>query len=314
MFNTRLEKMLRVTHPVNRTANMGAQMIRVFMRAVRKISFTMCPHIFNRIHFWRIPWQPKDMKPPRFLHKSPDIFAYMNRATIQDENHMLAQMAQQIPEKGDNVCSVNVMGMESDVQTEPLVVGGYGKTSNDRDFFMTVAVSKNRCATRRGPGFTDIRYKQEPAFIEKSKMRIKLLGFFLSGAMSCTSNMQWLFRSFARRVFPVSDSSIQNRGGAFSILLRAYTVFHNLIESCVRYVLTSIDRWSIPMKLLLATIFSAVDLSGEESKEKVVPIWRGGGFLSGLSSGKSDANVPPSLGMLSILLQRHGKFCPNGAY
>jgi hypothetical protein len=313
MVNTRFQEMLRISYPENRTPRMRTQMIRVLVCAVRKISFAMSPHIFNRIHFRRITWQPIDVKSSNFTKDITDVTSFMDRAIIQNQNHMLAQMPQQVPHENGNIGAVDIMGMKSDIQAKPIAVGRHGKTANDRNLLMLIAMSEYRRTSCGSPRFTDIGYEQESAFIDKHDMRLKFLGFFLYVATSCISSMLWPFRPVARLAVPAFDSSIRNRGVTFSIRLHAYTELRNRIESFVRYAGASTSLWSIRLWQLLGEVFSSTFLSDEGLNGMVAPSGRGGRFRSCLSCDRLDTTVPPNSGTLSISAPPYGMVCLHGA-
>ncbi len=289
-------------------------MIRIFMGAVGKIAFPMSPNMFNRIEFRSITGKPVDMKSLGLLQESFNVCSLVDGAIVPDKNNVPAQMAQQIPQKSDDLRARDVMGMETDIKTKMVAARGHGDTADGRDFITPVAVAQDRCAARRSPRFADVRYEQKTAFVQEGNMGLKFSGFFLYWAMSCASRTQWPFRLFAERVVAAFDSSSQNRGVIASILLHACNGRRSRHESAVRYALMSIGRWRVRLLQLLSAAFSSAFLSDDRSREKVVPIWPGFEFLFDLFSDRPDTTAPPNSETISISAPQPDRFCLNAAW
>jgi len=299
VLNARFKKLLRTAYSTDGTMQMRPQVNRVFMHTVGQIAFSMSPNMFNRINFRGIARKSMDMKTLGLFQENFDVCPFVDRPTVPDQNNMPAQMMQQMPQKSNDFRSGDVMGMKTDIKTQVLTTRRYGETSDDRDPITPVAMTKDRCAARRCPSFTNVRYEQKPAFVQKGKMGPKSLGFFLYEAMSCFSSVQWLFRLFEERVVPAFGSSSQNRCVTVSTPPRAYIGLRSRPESDAQYVLTSISRWRIRLHQLLAVAFSLASLSDDRSRGMAVPIWPGSEFLFGPSFDNSDAIVPPNSERLS---------------
>lgn len=288
-------------------------MIRILVRTVGKIAFPMRPYLFNGIEFRRIAGEPVDVKSFGLFQEGFHICPPVDETFIPNQDNMPAQMAQQIPQERDDFPAGDIVSMKTDIQTQTAAARGYGDTPDGRNFITAVAVTQDWRTALGGPRFPDIWYEQETTFVQKDDMRVKLSGFFLYGAMSCASTVLWLFRLFARHVFPAFGSSIRNRGVTSSIRRHAYTEFHSRPESAVRYVSASIARWSTLRHRPLSIIFPLAAVSVVRSNGKAAPISLDCGFLSVLFSGKPDTNALPNSGKLSPFEKRHGTFCLNGA-
>jgi hypothetical protein len=272
MLDTRFEKTLRTTNPAHRAPQVRTQAVGGFMAAVRQISLAMRPHVFNRIELRSIAGKPENMKAACFSKESLNIRPFMDLSTIPDEDHLFANMAQQIAKKADNFMSGDVMGMKTDVQPGSMTARRYGKTSNGRYFIPAIAVAQDRRASGRSPRFPNKRNKQKSAFIKKREMGPKFSGFFLSGARFLLSIPRLLFRPVATPAFLASGSSIRNSGAAISRPRHLYSESRILFESAVQYVSESIGRWYILRKLRLAAVSSSNPFAADLQGVAVVPI------------------------------------------
>src|SRR5271157_2782643 len=251
---------------------MSPQMIRIFMCAIGKVAFSMRPDMFNWVEFRRIARKPVDMYSFGLLQERFDIGSLMDRPVVPDQKNVFTQMAQQVPQKPDDFSTGDVMCVETDVKAHASANGGYGDTTDCRDFITPVAVAKDWCAARRSPGFPNVRYKQKPTFVQECNMGIKFSGFFLYWAMSCVSKTQWLFRFFARLAVAAFDSSSRNPCAIASIRLRAYTGCRSRHKSTARYALMSKGRWCAHEPQHPVTTLPLASLSGTRSEVMAVPI------------------------------------------
>lgn len=273
----------------------------------------MRPDIFNWIEFWSIAREGINVKPPSPLHESFDIDPFMDTASIPDEEHMPAQMTQQMSQVGDDLCTGDVIGMETDIKSETSAIRRDGETSDGRYLIVPIAIAQDRCATRRGPGSTNVRDEQEPTFVQESQMGSKFSGFFLYGAMFGFSSGRWLFRLFAERGGPVFDNSNPDCDAKASIRPLVCNGFRNGSESIARYALKSIAQWNIQPPLLLAATFSSASLCDERLTGEAFPIAPGSEFPFDLSSDRLDTSAPQNLRTPSIFPPRLGRFLLNAA-
>lgn len=127
----------------------------------------MGPNVFNRIEFGSIAGERINVKPEGPLQESFDVFPFVDTASIPDQEHVSAQMTQQMPQVSDDLGPGDVIGVEADIKSETSAVGRHGKASDGRDFIAPIAVAQDRRAARRGPGSTNVRDEQESALIEE---------------------------------------------------------------------------------------------------------------------------------------------------
>ena len=288
-------------------------MMRVFMCTIGKVAFSMRPDMFNWVEFGCVARKPVDMYSFGLLQECFDVDSLMDRSVVPDQKNMIAQMAQQVPQKPDDFSTGDVVCVETDVKAHASANGGYSDTTDCRDFIAPVAVAKYWGAARRSPGFPDVRYEQKAAFIQECNMGIKVSGFFLYWAMSCVSKTQWLFRFFARLAVAAFDSSSRNRCAIASIRPRAYIGCRSRHKSTARYALMSRGRCCAHELQHPVTTLPLASPSGPRSEVMVVPILPCSEFPGDHSSDKFDAIEPPNSGMLSILVQQCGRFRQNAA-
>ena len=253
------------------------------------------------------------MKPKDPLQESFDVFPFVDTASIPDQEHMPAQMTQQMPQVSDDLRAGDVIGVEADIKSETSAVRRDGKASDGRDFIAPIAVAQDWRAARRGPGSTNVRDEQESAFVQERQMGSKFLGFFLYGAMFGSSSGRWLFRLFAKRVVSVSDNSNPGCGAKASTPPLSCNEFRNGFESIAPYALTSIVRWNIQPPLLPAATVSSVFLSDERPTREAVPIAPGSEFPFDLSFDRLEPSALQNSRMPSTFPPRFGRVVLNAA-
>lgn len=313
MFDTRLEKSLRASDSSDGTSQMRSQVVGGFIGAVRQVSLSVCPDVFNRVEFGGITGQAVDMESFIFFQERLNIRSFMNRATIPYKNHMFSQVPQQISEKANDLMPCDVVGMESDIQAESSTTRRNCKTANRRDLLMAVAMSEDWCFARRSPCFTDKRYEHKPAFVQERQVGPKFLGFFLYWARSCFSILQWPSRFAAKPASPASGSSSQDCGVIASKLRHGYSLCRISSVSALKYASTSRCRWHDLLMRHLAATFSSNRFFVARSATEAAPTGLGSEFPFGPFSGRFETIVQLNLRMLSAFPLHGGRFCLNAA-
>lgn len=148
--------------------------------------------------------------------KFRDDCAAVDCPAIPEEDDVSLQVPQQMSEVLNDLNACDIRGMELHIESHPMAAWRNGDAGDNGDFVALVAVPQNGRLPNRGPRFSDIGNKKEPAFVEECQMSLKSLGFFLYGATSAFSTARWLFRLVEGLVFPVSESSIVSRWTSIS--------------------------------------------------------------------------------------------------
>jgi len=313
VFDARLEKLLRVVYPVKGPAEMDAEMLRVFMGAVRQVSFAMSPNLFDRIEFRCIRWEWENVEAWGVLQKNFDVFSFVDLTIVPNHDHVPAEVTHKMLQVMNDFGSRDVVCVETNIKSQPLSTGGHGEAANNRDLVTPIAVAENGCTTGRSPGSTNVRYEQEPAFVEKCQMGPKFLGFFLYGAMFAPSSGRWLPRLFATPVFPASGNSTPDRCAIISTRLHVCSELRSLSESDGPLASKSIGRWNVQRLLLLAAAVAPIFLFGGFPTKTGVPTWLGSECLADLSCDSSDTTARQNSTRLSTLRLRRDKFAPREA-
>lgn len=273
----------------------------------------MRPNVFDGIEFGGVTGKRIDVKSLDLLQEGFDVFPLVNSTAVPDKDHRSAQVAQQMLQERDDFCSGDVVGMKAHVESQAFSVGGHREASNNRDFVTPITVAEDRGAAGGGPGSTDVRDEQEPAFVEEGQMGSKFLGFFLYRAMSVSSSGRWLSRLFARLVSPASGNSIPARGAKVSTRLRACNGRRTSRGSDGPLVLRSTERWNVRRLWRLSTGGAPDLLSDERSTRRVVPTWPDFGCLAALFCDSSDTTAQRNSTRLSTSLPHRGRSDPRAA-
>lgn len=89
-------------------------------------------------------------------------------AAIPQEDHLAAQVFEQLPKEDDHFGRPDVLlRMESGVEGEALELRRYRDCRDDRGFLPVSGTPQDRGPSSRGPGPADIGDQQEAALIEK---------------------------------------------------------------------------------------------------------------------------------------------------
>jgi len=309
MFDTRLKKSLRASDSSDGTPQMCSQVVGGFVGAVRQVSLTVCPDVFNWVEFGGVTGQAEYMESFVFFQERFNIRSFMNGPSVPYKNHLLSQVPQQVSEEANDLMPCDVVSVETDIKAESSTSRRDCKTANCRDLLMAVAMSEDWCFARRSPCFTDKRYEHKPAFVQECQVGPKFLGFFLYWARSCFSILQWPSRFAAKPASPASGSSSQNCGVIASRLRHGYSLCRILSESVLKYASASICRWHDLLMRHLAATFSSNRFFVARSTKEAAPIGLGSEFPCGLPSGRFETNEQSSLKRLSAFLRHNGRFC-----
>ena len=269
--------------------------------------------MFDGIEFRRIAWEGVDMESLGPLQKGFDVCSLVDSTSIPKQDHMSAQMAQQIPQEGDDFCSSDVFHMEADIKTQAFAARRDCKSADNRDFVASIAVAQDRCTANWGPGSTDIGNEQKSAFIEKGQMGSKFFCFFLYQTTCTSSNKRWHFRLFAGRGAPASDSSSQDADVEVSKRQRECNQYHNFSELTGQYALTSIGQWNAQLRRLLAATVVPVFLFVRVLRTMVVPIELDSELHLDLSCDKFDTIAPLNLRTILRVARHRDKSALRGA-
>jgi hypothetical protein len=150
--------------------------------AIGQLLLRVGPHKLVGVELGRVGRKGVDVKPrpapKEFVHES----ALVDGAAVPEEDHLPAQVPQEVPEKPDDLHPREVGGMEVDVEPQATIGRGHREGRDGGDPVAPVAVAQEGGAAAGRPGPTDVRDEQEPAFVEEREMGATSSGVFLYGA------------------------------------------------------------------------------------------------------------------------------------
>jgi hypothetical protein len=97
-------------------------------------------------------------------------------------------VAQQASHEARDVNSLEVVGLEADVQPHMLALGGHCMGCQGRDAVMLVAVGNDWRVACRGPGAPSRGDEQKSTFIQEGQVGPQAVSFFLSPATCSASS------------------------------------------------------------------------------------------------------------------------------
>lgn len=122
------------------------------------------------------------MEPGPASNEVADDAALVDGAPVPEEDHLPAEMMQEVPEKLDDLDARDVGGVELDIQPQAAIGGGHREGRDGGGPVAPVAVAREGGEAAGRPGLADVRNEQEPAFVEEREMGATSSGVFLYGA------------------------------------------------------------------------------------------------------------------------------------
>jgi len=174
--------------------------------SVGQIRVVFAPDVFRRVEFGGISGKPFDMNAMTSSQEVLHFHALVDGPAIPKEEEGTAKMPEKMPQKRDDVQSIEVMGAHSDIESQPLPLGRKDQSVEDRNPVLLVEIVDLGGLSPEGPGPLDVRDEQEPTFVEKDQGGFEPFGVFLYAATCNASNVRWLPRPFVVLAAPVSGN------------------------------------------------------------------------------------------------------------
>jgi hypothetical protein len=223
----------------------SGQLAAVEGNAIGQIRVVFAPDVFRRVEFGSIRRKPFEMNAMTSSEKIPHFPALVDGSAIPEEEDGAAKVSEQMSQKRADVQAREIMGAHTDIESQPLPLGGKDQCVKDRNPVLLVQVADLWSLSTKCPGPFDMRDEQEPTFVEKDQVSSQCVGVFLYAASGNASTVRWPSRPFAALVAPVSGSLIPNWSKA-STHDTGDTPPRNICESNVSHGLTSRDPWRNP--------------------------------------------------------------------
>ena len=122
------------------------------------------------------------MEPRPVLDEVPDHFPLVNGTPIPEQDHLSAEMPQEMTEEVDDLDPGDVGGVELYIQPQAPIGRGDREAGDGGNPVALIAVAQKRGVAPGRPGLAHVRDEQKPAFVEERQMGPTSLGVFLYGA------------------------------------------------------------------------------------------------------------------------------------
>ena len=221
----------------------------------------------------------------------------MDRSAVPQKDQVPSYVLQEIAKKEDDLLACNVVGVQVNIEPQPVSSRGNRDARNGGDPIALVTVPHDGSLTRRGPRPADVGHEQETAFVEEGQMGPKSCGFFLSRAMWSSSIVRLPPRHARLRDVPVSGNSIPTHATSTSKHDRCDSARRTPSRSTARCVVRSKAQWSIPLRRVLARGSLSDGVSAPCASAEVVPGLVLAEELSGHSCERPGANEAQSSAM-----------------
>ena len=174
--------MLRSPESAKRAVQRVRELADVLGGAVGQLLLGVRPHKLVRVELGRVRGEAVDVEPGAALKELAHDPALVDRASVPEEDHLAAQVPQEVPEKPDDLHARDVGGVEVDIQPQAAIGRGHREGRDGGDPVAPVAVAREGSEAAGRPGLAEVRDEQEPAFVEEREMGATSSGVFLYGA------------------------------------------------------------------------------------------------------------------------------------
>src|SRR6516225_12138734 len=97
----------------------------VWSQIAQPVPFQMGPDLFHGVEFWSIGRQLLQEEARKVLHQPTDLRPTMHRPAVPDEDHVPAQVPQQLAnEPGNSRMVETVVGERAEIETQIATPGG----------------------------------------------------------------------------------------------------------------------------------------------------------------------------------------------
>ncbi len=164
---------------------MGVQHLDVVGTAVGEARLGQAPHAFAGVELGRVGRERDEVQASEPMAQVTNGRSAMDRGVVPDDDHVTAEVTQQVAEEVAHPESIDVRAVEAIVQAHAVAQGADREPRDDRDAVATVAVPQHRGAPPRCPGLEQRGDQLEAALVGEDDVGPQPRGvFFTSGHAS----------------------------------------------------------------------------------------------------------------------------------
>lgn len=174
--------MLRSAQSAERAAQGVREFADVLGGTIGQRLLGVRPDKLVRVELGRVGGKGVDVEPGPAPNEVAHDPALVDGASVPEEDHLPAEVPQEVPEKPDDLHARDVGGVEVDIQPQAAISRGHREGRDGGDPVAPVAVARQGGAAAGRPGLAEVRDEQESAFVEEREMGPTSSGVFLYGA------------------------------------------------------------------------------------------------------------------------------------
>ncbi len=173
------ELALGSTHLLQAIKQGAAQLPNIIGSAVGERCLGKMPSGLDGVELRSVSGQTLKMQSRIFTPQSCQRVRIVNRSTVPHDDHLTAQVTQQIPEEVVHFIATDIVVMQTKVQSKAFATRTDRQTADDRNTITTVVMVQQGCLPARRPRAPHRRYQHEPGFVDKDEVGAQPRGFFL---------------------------------------------------------------------------------------------------------------------------------------
>ncbi len=128
------------------------------------------PGGFDGVELGSVGGQVLQVKSRIFAQQNAQGLAVVDRGVVPHDDHVTAQMSEQVPQEIVDLLLRDVVGMHTKVQAETTSLRAHRQSADHRDPIATVVVANNGCLPDRRSGAPYGRNHHEAGFVGKDEM------------------------------------------------------------------------------------------------------------------------------------------------
>lgn len=191
----------RLLHGAKRGVQAPVKSIEVVGSTIGQAGLGICPHAFVGIEFRAVGRERLQVEARVAAAQLPDRFAFVDRSIVEENDHMAAQVAQQMAEEVADLGMADVVLMATEVKSYPPAHGTDRQTGDDGQAIVAVAVVDVRRLSARCPGPPKRWDQEEPRLVDEDEVRppARCVFFTCGQRVRFHRSMRSSSRSSARR-------------------------------------------------------------------------------------------------------------------
>ena len=142
------------------------------------------PGGFDRVEFGCVGGQFLQVQARISMAELLQSLAVVDRGTVPNDEHMAAQMFEQVPKKVLHLIARDILCVKPEVEPNPPAFRTDRQTADDRDPGVVVAVSDDRSLTHQRPGTPDSWNQHEARFVGEDDVRTQPRSVFFTRGQS----------------------------------------------------------------------------------------------------------------------------------